>query len=184
MTSRERTSRRVGFGLRTLSSVIDFIFAALLALPLSRTLGEWFAERAVVMLAIGSPDTIWRGPIPMALGAIGELVYVLPLAWLLVLMPEIFFGAAAGKWILGIRILPATRVTLRSDRTPLVAGFVRWAAKSAGLIAVTLALVLGSGVAAVVAFGVSVSVLAGFVVTVQPKSDALHDRLAGTTVVR
>ncbi len=56
--------------------------------------------------------------------------------------------------------------------------------KSAGLIAVTLALVLGSGIAAVVAFGISVSVLAGFFVTVQPKSDALHDRLAGTTIAR
>ncbi len=184
MTSRERTSRRVGFGFRILSGVIDFIFAVLLALPLSRTLGEWFAGRAVVMLSIGSPDTLWTGPIPMALGAIGELVYVLPLAWLLILMPEIFFGAAAGKWMLGIRILPATSVRLRSDRTPLVAGFVRWVVKCAGLLSMTLALVLGSGVAAVVAFGVSVSVLAGFFVTIQPKSDALHDRLAGTTVVR
>ncbi len=184
MTSRERTSRRVGFGFRILSSAIDLIFAVLLALPLSRTLGEWFAARAVVMLSIGSPDTLWTGPIPMALGAIGELVYVIPLAWLLVLVPEIFFGAGPGKWVLGIRILPATRVTLRSDHTPLVSGFVRWVVKSAGLIAVTLALVLGSGIAAVVAFGISVSVLAGFFVTVQPKSDALHDRLAGTTIAR
>jgi len=184
MSSRRDTSRRVGFGLRILSSVIDLIFAALLSLPLSRTLGEWFAERAVLMLSIGSPDTIWTGPIPMVLGMFGELVYVFPLAALLVLIPEVFFGAGPGKWVLGIRIVRATRLPVRSGRVPLTAGFVRWVVKCAGLISITLALVLGSGTAAVVAFGISVSVLAGFSVTVQPTSDALHDRLACTTVVR
>ena len=54
----------------------------------------------------------------------------------------------------------------------------------AGVLALTIAIASGSRAAALVAVGVSAAVLTGFLVAMFPSSDALHDRLAGTTVVR
>ena len=163
--------------MRLLGSGADFLFGAVLAFLLSGTLGRWFAHRAVVMLSIGSPDTFWRGPFPMVLGIFGEFVYGLPFALLLALLPEIFFGAAIGKWLTHLRVeadngAPATL----GQRT------LRWAFKCADLWVMVLALVLGSRSVAMVALLAGAIILIGFVHAADPRGRAMHDRLAGTAV--
>jgi uncharacterized RDD family membrane protein YckC len=171
------TTVRRGFAIRLLAVTIDVLLGILVAVLLSRTLGWYFAGRSVVMLSIGSPDTFWRGPIPMVLGYFGTVVYGLPFAMLVVLLPEALFGAAPGKWIL------ALRVTAR-DGAPASARsrWVRWIAKCSGLWLMVLALILGSGVLAGVAVAAGVAALAGSFLAIGRRREALHDRLAGTAV--
>ena len=103
------TVKRTGFWFRVLSGTIDALVGLLLAMLLSGTTGRWFAGRSFVMLSIGSPDTFWRGPIPMVIGIFGVLVYGLPFALLLVLLPEALFGAGPGKWALGLAVASGDR---------------------------------------------------------------------------
>lgn len=56
------------------------------------------------MLQIDNPASVWKGTIPLALGAFGELSYSLPFALLLVVGAEALAGRSPGKWMLGIRI--------------------------------------------------------------------------------
>jgi hypothetical protein len=144
---------------------------------LSGTSGRWFAGRAAVMLSIGSPESSWRGLVPMVIGILGNLFYGLPFALLLVLIAEVLFAAGPGKWILRMSVTA-------QDGTcaPVGKRFLRWAVKCAGLWGAVLALSLGSGAAALVALASTAIVLAGFVPAAGPGRLALHDRLSGTAV--
>jgi hypothetical protein len=82
---------------------IDVMAALLLGILFSNTpVGDFFARRAVVMLRIGAPDTIWTGPIPMLMGIAGRFVYVLPLALLAVALCDPVFGNSPGRAMLGL----------------------------------------------------------------------------------
>ncbi len=166
-----------GFAIRSLAATMDVLLGVVVAVLLWRTLGWYFAGRSVVMLSIGSPDTFWRGPIPMVLGLFGTVVYGLPFAVLLVLLPEALFGAGPGKWILALRVTTA-------DGAPASAQsrWLRWIAKCSGLWLMVLALVVGSSVLAGVAVAAGVVTLAGFFLAIGRRREALHDRLAGTAV--
>ncbi len=88
---------------RLAAAAIDFVLGLTLGLLLSQTrVGVFFAERAVVMLRIGNPDTIWKGPIPMIMGYLGTLVYVLPLAFLLVALVRPVTGRSPGTALLRV----------------------------------------------------------------------------------
>jgi hypothetical protein len=88
---------------RVAAVTIDIVVGLALGLLLSQTrVGIFFAERAVVMLRIGSPDTIWKGPIPMIMGYLGTLVYVLPLAFLLVALIGPMTGRSPGNRLLRV----------------------------------------------------------------------------------
>jgi len=170
-------SRR-GFGIRLLSSIIDGLLGLVVALLLASTTGRWFAGRSGVMLSIGSPDSFWRGPIPMILSILGPLVYGLPFALLLVLLPDALFGTGPGKWLLRMRVAAA-------DGGPGQAGrlWLRWVIKCIGLWGMALALALGRSPVAFIALAAGFTVLAGFFLTMGPRRQALHDRLSGTAVV-
>ncbi len=170
------TSRR-GFGIRLLAGGLDAVLGTVVALLLAGTLGRWFAGRAVVMLSIGSPDTFWRGPIPMVLGILGSFVYGLPFALLLVLLAEALFGASPGKWLLGLQVVAADGTS-----APTGSRLLRWAAKCSGLWAMVLALVAGSWPVAIAALTAALIASAGFCLSIGPRSLALHDRLFGTAV--
>jgi uncharacterized RDD family membrane protein YckC len=144
---------------------------------LSGTLGRWFAERAVVTLSIGSPDTFWRGPVPMVLGIFGTFVYVLPFSLLLVLLGEVFFGAGPGKWLLGLDVTAG-------DGSPAHAGrrFSRWTIKCSGPCGIALALALANGPLAISGVAATLVMLAGSCLAMGPRRLALHDRLSGTAV--
>ena len=173
------TASRPGAGLRLLALAIDGVFALVIAVLLSSTTGRWFAGRSVVMLSIGSPDTFWRGPIPMMMGILGSLVYGLPFAALLVMLPEAILGVGVGKWAARLRIAAA-------DGSPVGARtlWLRWCIKCAGLWGMTLALVLGWSPVAFLTLAASAVVIAGFLSVFGHKRLALHDRLSGTVVVR
>ena len=171
------TASRRGFGVRFLAGGLDAVLGAVIALFLAGTLGRWFAGRAVVMLSIGSPDTFWRGPIPMVLGILGNFVYGLPFALLLVLLAEALFGASPGKWLLGLRVAAADGTS-----APTGSRLLRWTVKCSGLWAMVLALVAGSCPVAVAAVTAALIISAGFCLSMGPRSLALHDRLFGTAV--
>jgi len=171
-------SLRRGFGIRFMASAIDAALGVALALLLSGTLGRWFAGRAVVMLSIGSPDTFWRGPVPMILGVFGNVVYGLPFAMLLVLLPEALFGIGGGKGLLRLHVMGAD-----GEPASTRSRWLRWTVKCSGLCGMVLALILGSGPVAVIAAGAALATMGGFCLAAGPRSEALHDRLTGTAVV-
>ena len=165
------------FGRGFLGGALDLIAGALVALLLSGTLGRWFAERAVIMLSIGSPDTSWSGPVPMLLGIFGNLVYTMPFSLVIVLLAEALFGAGPGKWLLGMQV--AAR-----DGSPAPARrrLLRWSVKCSGPALLLLALVSGEGLIAAVGVGALTAALAGFFVPLSTGRRALHDRVSGTAV--
>ncbi len=114
---------------------------------LSQTrVGIFFAERAVVMLHIGSPGTVWKGPIPMIMGYLGTLVYVMPLAVLLVMLLEPVTGASPGKRLF--------RLAVVESEDPVVARRVRWrraAMQLSPIAGLVVALLVGSWQLALVA---------------------------------
>jgi len=68
----------------------------------------YFARRAVVTLQIGEPGTFWQGPIPLMLGVVGEVNYLLPFTLFLACMPDAVFSATAGKRLLVLAIVHVT----------------------------------------------------------------------------
>jgi uncharacterized RDD family membrane protein YckC len=149
------------------------------ALLLSSSLGLFFARRAVVTLRIGEPDTLWRGPIPLLLGVVGEVVYLLPFALLLAWILDPLTGATIGKRLAGLRVRGM-------DGAP-ASGRARWgrsAIQTAGLWGLTLALVAGRWEIVVLATLAGGVVLAGSLLAVGPASLTLHDRVSGTSVWR
>ena len=171
------TARRRGFGIRLASACFDFAFGIAVALLLTGTTGRWFAGRAAIMLSVGSPDTFWRGPIPMVLGVLGNFVYGLPFALLLALLGEVFFGAGPGKWLFGMRV-----AAIGGTTAPARKRLMRWTLKCAGFWIMVLALVLGSTCLAALALGAAVVALAGLGLAIGSGRQALHDRLSGTAV--
>jgi len=155
---------------RVLASIIDGLAALAAGLLLSDIPGIFLAERAFVALDIGNPDGFWRGPVPLILGYAGTFVHALPVAFLLLLIPEGFAGAGPGKLVTGLRVSgarPLRRFLLKTGGwwlhlLGLVAAF--WPLLALGVLW-NLTVLLGS---APLLFG----------------RDTLHDRLAGTRVSR
>jgi len=166
-----RVSRR----RRSLAACIDFLVALAIGLLASSTLGHWAASRAAVMLRVGEPDSLWRGPAPLLLGAIGNLTYALPLVLLLVVLPEATLGVGPGKSATGLRIVP-----LHRPRSAL--RMLRYLVKCVPGLAWLLALSLAEPWT----LALFVASLLWFTVGCLPwlrGGQALHDRLAGTQVV-
>lgn len=171
--------RRAGFWIRAAAAGVDAGVGFAMSLLLASTLGAYFARRAVVTLRIGTPDTLWTGPLPMVLGVVGEVVYLLPFALFVVWILDPLTGATLGKRLLGLRVRdaggrPASKRTL----------WFRNAIQTAGLWGWALALVAGRWEIALVASLAGLVVLAGSLTTFGPASLALHDRLSGTSVCR
>jgi hypothetical protein len=123
--------------MRGVNGVLAMLVAFVFALG---PIGTFFARRAVVMLRIGTPETIWKGPIPMLLGIAGTFVYALPFACLLVALVEPVAGASPGGALFGVR---SNADRDERWRRAIVAAIPWW-----GL---TVALVIGSWQIAVVA---------------------------------
>ena len=166
---------------------VDAALALALAVALASSVGWFFAERAVGTLRIGQPGTLWRGPVPMALGAVGELVYGLPFAWALIGALDPATGATAGKRLLGLRVredgaeADGAGAGRRGRRWP------RWRREAVRSVAAwgwTAALLAGRWEPALAASVAGALVAAGSLLALGPERRALHDRLSGTRVVR
>jgi hypothetical protein len=148
-----------------------------LGLVFSSGIGTFFARRAVVMLKIDEPGSIWKGPVPLMLGAIGDLVYLLPLA-LLVTWSLDLTGSTIAKRLLGLQVRDAHGMRPSASRS-----WSRSALRTVGLWGCTLALIVGRWELAAAAIAAWLVVIAGMLLALGPASLAWHDRVTGTSVV-
>ena len=100
---------------RFVAAGIDSLLATGLAFLLVDTAGHFWAERAVVALRVGEPDSLWKGGLPLVLGLLGTLVYGWPFARWLVGMTEAAFGHSPGKWLAGITVRSVGVSTVAPD---------------------------------------------------------------------
>lgn len=153
---------RKGFWGRLAAGIIDIAAGFLLCYLIHWYVGRYFALRAVVTFHIGEPGTVWRGFIPMMLGAIGNYFYTLPFALFLIFLPEAIWGQSIGKFILRIKIAGEPKKL-----------WLRYFIKTVGLWGMSLAFVLGVWQLLVFFLGLGIIVLLF----------NLQDRLTGTSVI-
>lgn len=173
-------------GRRVAAAGVDLLLGLLLGLVLSNTrVGFFFAERAAVMLRIGSPDTIWKGPVPMILGILGPLVYGLPFSILLVMLLEPLTGASPGKGLMGLRIISRGRSsTVRDQAVAPRRLWYRTAIKTAPLWGLLVALLAGSWMLALLFALVGCVLVLNFALAQFTSIELAHDAIARTGVVR
>jgi uncharacterized RDD family membrane protein YckC len=162
---------------RVCAATIDTAIGLGLALLLSQTMGMYFARRAVVMLHIGEPDTWWQGPIPLMLGVVGEVTYLLPFALWIAWLLDPLSGATLGKRLVGLRIVDTDGAA--ADRTMI---WRHHLTGTCGLWGLSLALVTGSWQLAVVASIALLVVGLGALLLFGQDGRTLHDRVSGTMV--
>ncbi|MFH1825757.1 MAG: RDD family protein [bacterium] len=119
---------------RFLAGLIDLLAGFGLCYLLHWRVGLYFTRRALVALHAGAPDTFWKGTIPWLMGLAGPFIYTLPLAFLLISLPEIW-GWSLGKKFVGLSIASG------NGRSGLL---IRFLIKTVGFWGITLALVTGS----------------------------------------
>lgn len=168
---------RSSFLIRLLSLIIDLIIALALGLVMSHSIGYFFATRAEVMLLIGHPQSIWKGPVPLILGVIGPLTYVLPLAVLVVMLAEPLFDTSPGKLILKLKI-----AGLNGDRPSVRNLWLRHLVKTSPLWLMNLGLITGMWHIAVMAVLVFAVLVAGFFLSLGLERLAWHDKISRTSV--
>ena len=171
--------RRAGFWIRAAAASLDTGVGFAASLVLASSIGTFFAHRAVVTLRIGDPNTLWKGPLPLMLGAVGEVVYLLPFALFVAWVLDPLTGATVGKRLLGLRVRNADCQPASRKRR-----WFRSALQTVGLWGWTLALVTGRWEIAVLASLAGSVVFVGSLVALGPTSFALHDRLSRTSVCR
>jgi hypothetical protein len=162
---------------RIAAAAIDLGFILALTLALAPTTGAFFLARTVPTLHVGAPHTLWRGPFPFVLAMLGRYVYGAPFAAALVFLAEPLFGTSAGKTALGLTV-----VTWR-DPTPAEPGVIRYLAKASGPLILTMALLLGLWPVALLGSLLALATCVGSLPLLFGRR-ALHDFLAGTTVIR
>lgn len=168
---------RAGFWLRSVAAGLDGLAGVAAGLFLSQLVGDYFSQRAVVMLRIGDPDSFFRGPIPMVLGIFGELVFTLPLAFLLIQLVEPVLQGSPGKLLLRLSVR-----TSRGEAATPGPTWTRFATKNVGLWGMTLALITGTWAIGATALVLGAAVAIGFLFAAGPRKLAAHDRLARTAV--
>ena len=168
-----------GVWIRAAAASIDAAVGLAATFALASTLGIFFARRAVVTLRIGQPGTLWTGPIPLLLGTIGEVVYLLPFTLWLVWMVDPLTGASVGKRVCGLRVGEVDGRPATWQRR-----WARHAVQTAGLWGWTLALLAGRWEIAVLASVAGVVMWFGALGALCRSRAALHDRLSGSRVWR
>ena len=166
------------FYKRIFAVLIDFLTGIGLGLLMSHSFGYYFAQRAEVMLRIGAPDSLWRGPIPMLLGVVGPFTYILPLALYLIFLTEPLFNNSLGKQLFKLKITDHLGNSPQSKQK-----WIRHFIKTSPLWIMILALVLGSWQIALISVMSAFVVLLGSGVFIGSKKLTLHDFLAKTTVL-
>jgi hypothetical protein len=121
---------------RFAAALVDLAAASLLGFAAAVTpVGTFFATRAVVMLHIGEPGTLWRGPIPLLMGIAGTFVYSLPCAMLMVALIEASAGRSPGQALLRIPVIPGTQPGSAGERwRRVLIGAAPWWGLTAALL--------------------------------------------------
>jgi len=164
--------------LRLLATILDVLLGVMLGLLLSNSVvGSFFATRAVVMLRIGSADTIWKGPIPMMIGILGTFVYVLPLAILLILLTEPLAGTSPGKVIFGLQIVPSGHAILSRKQL-----WCRSGVKTIFFWGLVIALLLGNWILAICFTVLGLALLCNMALSLFFPLRPIHESLSRTCV--
>lgn len=158
------------------AAVVDGVAALALALTFSQSLGFYFSSRAVVAFQMDSPTSWWKGPIPLVLGVFGKLVYLLPLACIVVLLAEPLFRRSLGKAVTGLELRCGDGATLDATTS-----WSRFIVKAAPLGAAVAGLLVGRWELLVLAICLAMIVGLGFAPVLFGRR-ALHDRWVGTSV--
>jgi hypothetical protein len=166
-----------GWTVRGLAAGVDALAGLGIAMLLASSAGSYFAERAVVTFRIGQPGTHWTGLVPFVLGAVAPLAYGLPFGLFLILIMEPLFAASPGKLLWRSEIVPVA-----PGPRPLRL-WTRFAIKAAPVWLACVAFVAGEWMVALAAALAAAAVLLGSVPVLAARP-ALHDRVAGTVVVR
>ena len=162
------------------AACIDILIGVAVGFLLSFTkVGFFFASRAVVLLKIGNPDTLWKGPIPMIMGILGPFVYVLPLSILLIFMIEPLTGASPGKRILRLRIIQEDNEVLSKKKL-----WYRSAIKASCFWGLVAALLFGNWILAFCSVVSGCVVLCSMVLSLFSSLMLLHDSLFNTSVIK
>ena len=143
-----------GIGIRPAAGAIDIVAGVILCYILHWFIGFYFAFRAMATFHVGQPGTIWKGSIPWMLGMIGPFIYVLPIVFFLIFLPEAIWGQSIGKKIFGLKIKGTPKEL-----------WLRYLIKTVGFWGITLALILGSWQLLVFFLGAGIIVLLGFLVS-------------------
>ncbi len=170
---------RGGCWRRAAGAAADLSVGVVTTLLLRSSLGLFFARRAVVTLRMDAPDSWWKGPVPLILGAFGEFVYLLPFTLFLVWSLDPLTGATVGKRVLGLRVCDEDGQAASRQRL-----WRRSAVQTVGLWGWVLALLTGRWEIALMASLAGGLVLGGSLLMLGPTSRALHDRLSRTSVRR
>lgn len=169
--------KRKGIFIRLSILMLDISFVILLTILLSRFTGKFFARRSVLMLKIGSPNSLWKGPIPMIISAAGYFFFGLPFSGFIIFLPEAFFGASPGKMIFGIRVRK-----IDGQKASLKLLILRYALKTIGAWGLMVSLIVANMYLAAFSFVAGCLVLVGSLLAIGPSKLTLHDRLVGTAV--
>ena len=164
---------------RAASLLIDLVVALALTMLLASTSGRFFAERAVATLHIYDPDSLWKGPVPMVLGAVSTLSYGFAFAALLVLAAEPLTGRTPGRLATGGLVTDIAGRPADGRRL-----WRRHAIKTSGFWLFCLALLVARWEILVLAAAVLLVTAVGWLGTLLPSRRALHDRLSATEVRR
>lgn len=164
--------------LRLAAAAIDTLAGAAAGLLLANTrVGYFFAGRAAVMLRIDSPESVWKGPIPMIMGIMGPFVYTLPFTILLIFLIEAAGGASPGKKILGIKVISSG-----GGRPFPKQLWYRTMIKTCLLWGLLISLLLGDWRLALCSVILGAAVVLSMLLSLSGLTRPLHDILSGTRV--
>ena len=163
---------------RAVAALVDVIAGVVLCLLLSTSAGVLLSAGAVSAFEIGSPDTIWKGPIPMVISIHGSFFYGFPFALLLVWLTEPISGVTLGKFLFRLRVERAD-----GEHGSRAALWKRTLVKTSGLWLMTLALLVGRWELLVLSAVAGCVTLLGLFLALGPTHRSLHDRIAGPCVV-
>jgi uncharacterized RDD family membrane protein YckC len=177
MSERE-LENRVGFLPRLSAYMLDVAGLWILAVALHAPLVTLFpgAVSAMVAQANAHPDASqlrpfleWSARLVVAITLLGPFYGLI----------EAFTGRSPGKYLLGLRI-----TGMNGEKPPLSRLFLRYAIKSAATIIAVPALLLSSKGLGVLAQATSWANIVSCLLVLGRERTAMHDRMAGTIVLR
>jgi uncharacterized RDD family membrane protein YckC len=172
---------RVGFWRRVAATLLDMVILAVLAALTRGLFSSMFAE------AIDAKVTEQLSSAPAGAAAKSRDMMMGLMSWsvawmvlgLVYALIEAFTGYSPGKLILGIRAVDES-----GQRAPVGKLLLRFAIKYSGSILGVAGLLLMLPMLDKVSMFVSLGIVVGFFLVLTPARQALHDKVAGTAVLR
>jgi uncharacterized RDD family membrane protein YckC len=169
---------RVGFGLRFLASLIDLVIVIGIALLAGGAVASLVPDVVARKLAEATAD-------PRAASAAGMISKWITISVAIGLisplysLTEALFGWTLGKLVLGIRIVTDAGTVAPKGRL-----VTRYLVKGSASLLGLLGMFTGMRALDIVSGVVGLAILIGFLLVLGKSRQGLHDKLAGTAVLR